>query len=173
VSHADSSEIGIDAPGIDALLRRTFASDAEAQLVHDLREDGLITLGLVATDDEGQVVGYVAFSPVDVQVKSCSGSGMAPLAVDENYRGQGLARQLVYEGLDSLNEFGYAAVVTLGDPAFYGRLLSRRRISICAAAGRAPKAFQVHRLADDALNGVTGWWNTTTTSIAFNQAAGC
>mgnify|MGYP000258097669 CR=1 FL=1 len=46
-------EIGIDAPGIDALLRRAFASDAEAQLVHDLREDGLITLGLVATDDEG------------------------------------------------------------------------------------------------------------------------
>ena len=46
-------EIGIDAPGIDALLRRTFGRDAEAQLVHDLREDGLITLGVVATDDEG------------------------------------------------------------------------------------------------------------------------
>lgn len=45
-------EIGIDAPGIDALLRRTFGRDAEAQLVHDLREDGLITLGVVATDDE-------------------------------------------------------------------------------------------------------------------------
>ena len=56
-------EIGIDAPGIDALLRRTFGSDAEAKLVHDLREDGLITLGLVATDDEGLVVGYVAFQP--------------------------------------------------------------------------------------------------------------
>ena len=52
-------EIGIDAPGIDALLRRTFGRDAEAQLVHDLREDGLITLGVVATDDEGQVIGYV------------------------------------------------------------------------------------------------------------------
>ena len=38
-------EIGIDAPGIDALLRRTFGGDAEAQLVHSLREDGLITLG--------------------------------------------------------------------------------------------------------------------------------
>lgn len=46
-------EIGIDAPGIDA-LRRTFGRDAEAQLVHDLREDGLITLGVVATDDEGR-----------------------------------------------------------------------------------------------------------------------
>jgi len=46
------------------LLRRSFESDAEAKLVHDLREDGFLTLGLVATDDEGQVVGYVAFSPV-------------------------------------------------------------------------------------------------------------
>ena len=36
--------------------------------------------------------------------------GLAPLAVDERYRGQGIGRQLVYEGLDSLNEFGYAAV---------------------------------------------------------------
>lgn len=34
-----------------------------------------------------------------------SGSAFQPLAVDEKYRGQGLARQLVYEGLDSLNEF--------------------------------------------------------------------
>ena len=56
-------EIPIDAPGIDALLRRSFESDAEAKLVHDLREDGFLTLGLVATDDEGQVIGYVAFSP--------------------------------------------------------------------------------------------------------------
>ncbi|VTP80379.1 Predicted acetyltransferase [Leclercia adecarboxylata] len=98
-------EIGIDAPGIDALLRRAFDGDGEAQLVQDLREDGLITLGLVATDDEGQVVGYVAFSPVTVQGEELQWVGMAPLAVDENYRGQGLARQLVYEGLDSLNEF--------------------------------------------------------------------
>ena len=97
-------EIPIDAPGIDALLRRSFESDAEAKLVHDLREDGFLTLGLVATDDEGQVIGYVAFSPVDVQGEDLQWVGMAPLAVDEKYRGQGLARQLVYEGLDSLND---------------------------------------------------------------------
>ena len=142
-------EIGIDAPGIDALLRRSFESDAEAQLVHDLREDGLITLGLVATDDEGQVVGYVAFSPVIVQGEDLQWVGMAPLAVDEKYRGQGLARQLVYEGLDSLNEFGYAAVVTLGDPAFYGRLgfeqaahYDLRRAQRGQWPGRVPRPFQ-------------------------------
>lgn len=80
-------EIPIDAPGIDALLRRSFESDAEAKLVHDLREDGFLTLGLVATDDEGQVIGYVAFSPVDVQGEDLQWVGMAPLAVDEKYRG--------------------------------------------------------------------------------------
>ena len=151
-------EIGIDAPGIDALLRRTFESDGEARLVQDLREDGLITLGLVATDDEGQVVGYVAFSPVTVQGEELQWVGMAPLAVDEAYRGQGLARQLVYEGLDSLNEFGYAAVVTLGDPAFYSRVGFEKAAHHdlhCRWPG-TEKAFQLHGLADDALNGVSG-----------------
>ena len=151
-------EIPIDAPGIDALLRRSFESDAEAKLVHDLREGGFLTLGLVATDDEGQVIGYVAFSPVDVQGEDLQWVGMAPLAVDEKYRGQGLARQLVYEGLDSLNEFGYAAVVTLGDPALYSRFgfeLAAHHDLRCRWPG-TESAFQVHRLADDALNGVTG-----------------
>lgn len=46
-------EIFIDASGIDVLLRRLFESDAEAKLVYDLREDGFLTLGLVAIDDEG------------------------------------------------------------------------------------------------------------------------
>lgn len=151
-------EIPIDAPGIDALLRRSFESDAEAKLVHDLREDGFLTLGLVATDDEGQVVGYVAFSPVDVQGEDLQWVGMAPLAVDEKYRGQGLARQLVYEGLDSLNEFGYAAVVTLGDPALYSRFgfeLAAHYDLHCRWPG-TESAFEVHRLAEDALEGVTG-----------------
>lgn len=133
-------EIPIDAPGIDALLRRSFESDAEAKLVHDLREDGFLTLGLVATDDEGQVIGYVAFSPVDVQGEDLQWVGMAPLAVDEKYRGQGLARQLVYEGLDSLNEFGYAAVVTLAIRRCTAvSALNWRHITICVAAGRALK----------------------------------
>lgn len=152
-------EIPIDAPGIDALLRRSFESDAEAKLVHDLREDGFLTLGLVATDDEGQVIGYVAFSPVDVQGEDLQWVGMAPLAVDEKYRGQGLARQLVYEGLDSLNEFGYAAVVTLGDPALYSHF--GFELAACdlhlPLARHTESAFRIASFSRIfALNGVTG-----------------
>lgn len=164
-------EIGIDAPGIDALLRRSFAGDAEAQLVHDLREDGLITLGLVATDDEGQVVGYVAFSPVIVQGEELQWVGMAPLAVDENYRGRGLARQLVYEGLDSLNEFGYAAVVVLGDPAFYERLgfkpASRYDLR-CHWPGTETSFWCIlwRMMRSTAL---PVWWSTTIISIVLSR----
>lgn len=46
-------EIPVDAAGIDNLLRKAFGRDDEADLVQRLREDGLLTLGVVATDDEG------------------------------------------------------------------------------------------------------------------------
>ncbi len=91
-------------------------------------------------------------------MRSCSGSAPAPLAVDERYRGQGIGRQLVYEGLDSLNEFGYAAVVTLGDPDLYRRFgfepAARFDLPLPLAGQR--RGVPVHRLADDALDGVHG-----------------
>jgi len=152
------SEIGIDAASIDSLLRRSFPTSAEAELVQQLREDGLLTLGVVATDDEGQVLGYVAFSPVTLNDVDRQWVGLAPLAVDESVRKQGLGKQLIYEGLDTLNEFGYAAVVVLGDPAFYGPYgfepAARHQLH-CRWEG-TEAAFQVYKLADDAFDGVEG-----------------
>lgn len=151
-------EIPVDAAGIDALLRRAFGRDDEADLVQQLREDGLLTLGIVATDDEGGVVGYAAFSPVDVAGEDRQWVGLAPLAVDESLRRQGLGEKLIYEGLDSLNEFSYAAVVVLGDPAYYGRFGFKPAAAYglhCRWPG-AEATFQVYPLAEDALNDVSG-----------------
>lgn len=150
-------EIPIDAPGIDALLRRSFGGESEAELVRKLREDGLLTLGLVATDDEGQVVGYVAFSPVTVEGEDRQWVGLAPLAVDATLRGQGIAKRLVYEGLDSLNEFGYGAVVTLGSEMYQhlGFQLASRYHLHCRWPG-SETAFQIYPLADEALSHVQG-----------------
>lgn len=152
------TEIGVDAASIDALLRRSFASEAEAELVQQLREDGLLTLGVVATDDEGQVLGYAAFSPVTLSGEDLQWVALAPVAVDASVRGQGLGQQLVREGLDTLNEFGYAAVVVLGDPAWYGQL------GFTAAASQqlscrwpdSASSFQIHPLTDGVFDGVSG-----------------
>lgn len=161
-------EIPVDAVGIDVLLRRAFGRDEEADLVQQLREDGLLTLGIVATDDEGGVVGYAAFSPVDVAGENRQWIGLAPLAVDKGLRRQGLGEKLIYAGLDSLNEFSYAAVVVLGDPAYYGRF----GFKLAAVYGLhcrwpdAEAAFQVYPLAQDGLSGVSG---EITYSAPFNR----
>ncbi len=112
-------EIPVDIPAIDDLLRQSFPTGAEADLVGHLREEGLLTLGMVAINDEGRIVGYIGFTPVDIEGKDCQWVGLAPLAVAPQYRGQGIGRQLINEGLDSLNEFGYGAVVVLGEPTYY------------------------------------------------------
>jgi len=151
-------EIPIDAPGIDALLRRSFGDESEAERVRNLREDGLLTLGLVATDDEGQVVGYVAFSPVTVAGEDRQWVALSPLAVDSAVRGQGIAKQLVYEGLDSLNEFGYGAVVALDSAELYQHLgfQPAAPYGLHSVKPETAATFQIYPLADDALQGVQG-----------------
>jgi len=152
------TEIGVDAASIDSLLRRCFPTSAEAELVQQLREDGLLTLGVVATDDEGQVLGYAAFSPVTLAEEDRQWVGLAPLAVDESVRKQGLGKQLIYEGLDTLNEFGYAAVVVLGDPAYFGRygFEPAARYGLHSRWQEGEAAFQVYKLAEDAFSGTEG-----------------
>lgn len=152
------TEIGIDAAGIDSLLRRNFHHTAEAERVQQLREDGLLTLGVVATDDEGQVLGYAAFSPVTLQGEDRNWVGLSPLVVDRSVRGQKIGEQLVYSGLDTLNEFSYSAVAVLGEPALFSRFgfepAARYGLS-CEGEGNEA-TFLVYRLAEEAFNGVTG-----------------
>ncbi|MEI7366419.1 N-acetyltransferase [Pectobacterium sp. 1950-15] len=144
-------EIPVDAAGIDSLLRRAFPTGAEADLVHQLREDGLLTLGVVATDDEGGVVGYAAFSPVLIEGEDRQWVALAPLAVEENLRRQGVGEKLVYEGLDALNEFGYTAVVVLGNPAYYSRFgfVPAAEQQLHCRWPDSKSAFQVYPLADN------------------------
>lgn len=60
------TEVPADILTIDALLRYTFDTEAEADLVMTLRENGHMTLSLVACNDDGEVVGHIFFSPVTV-----------------------------------------------------------------------------------------------------------
>jgi len=106
---------------IDRLLKSAFETEAEANLVMQLRENSHLTLSLVACTDEGEVVGHAMFSPVTLEGEDLNWQGLAPVAVKEEYRKQGIADKLIREGLSSLFEFGYPACVVLGDPNYYGR----------------------------------------------------
>ncbi|ACS87097.1 MULTISPECIES: GNAT family N-acetyltransferase [Musicola] len=151
-------EIPVDAPGIDNLLRGAFPDGKEADLVQQLREDGLLTLGVVASDDEGVVVGYAAFSPVTLDGEDRQWVGLGPLAVEASYRRQGLGEKLVYEGLDALNEFGYTAVVVLGNPAYYSRFgfVPAIERQLRCRWPKTERAFQIYPLVDNHFEGVSG-----------------
>lgn len=152
------TEAPADILSVEKLLQTTFDTDAEANLVMSLRENGNRTLSLVACNDEGDVVGYVLFSPVTVNGEEKNWQGLAPLAVANAYRNQGIAAQLVEEGLASLHEFGYPACVVLGDPNYYGRFgfESAEKHQLHCRWEVPAGAFQVIELAAGEVQGAQG-----------------
>ncbi|GAB7229487.1 N-acetyltransferase [Vibrio rotiferianus] len=143
---------------IDRLLKHAFPTDAEANLVMRLRENGKLTLSLVACTDEGEVVGHALFSPVTLNGEDLSWQGLAPLAVHEDYRRQGIAAELIKEGFDSLRDFGYPVCVVLGDPAYYGRqgFTASEEMGFDCAWEVPQGAFRVAELVEGQCDGRSG-----------------
>jgi putative acetyltransferase len=109
-----------DRAAIDALLVTAFPTPGEARLVHALRASNALSTSLVAEQD-GAIVGHVAFSPVQLEEGSVAATGLGPVAVDRRQRRRGIAEALIRAGLEARREAGDRLVVVLGDPAYYAR----------------------------------------------------
>lgn len=104
---------------IRAVHTASFPTVAEACLVDDLRAAGRLRVSLVA-EDQGDIVGHVAFSPVSV-IGATDGVGLGPVSVLPAFRRRGIAHQLIREGLAVCEGLKHGFVVVLGDPRYYGR----------------------------------------------------
>lgn len=152
------TEAPADILAVDRLLKSVFDTQAEADLVMALRENGHRTLSLVACDDEGEVIGHAMFSPVTLNGEDLNWQGLAPLAVKASCRRQGIGAEMVREGLASLGELGYPACVVLGEPAYYGRLGFDSAAQFgfhCQWPGNE-QYFQIVSLWEDELQGRSG-----------------
>ena len=121
---AEDSELRVrperpaDRAGVDSLVRASFPSAAEREVVRALREaEGVVSL---VVEECGTLLGHVLFSPVTV-AGSWSAMGLGPVAVRADRRGCGIGQLLVREGLARLEGAGEPTCVVLGDPAWYGR----------------------------------------------------
>lgn len=113
------AESPADRADIHALVGACFPTDAEARLIDSLRAARRLTISLVA-EDEGRILGHVAFSPVTA-ANGAVGLGLAPVAVAEAFRRRGMADELISRGLAIGREANYGWVVVLGEPQYYRR----------------------------------------------------
>lgn len=103
-----------------AFTDHPHSDGSEPDIVDRLRVDGDLAISLVAEDD-GEIVGHVAFSPVAISDGSEGWFGLGPVAVMPERQSNGIGAALIERGLAMLRERGAAGCVVLGDPAYYAR----------------------------------------------------
>lgn len=143
-------EISTDYPAIATLVAAAFlghphSRQGEARLVGALRDAGALTLSLVAEED-GKVVGHIAFSPVAIGGVEQGWYGLGPVAVQPGLQGRGIGRALIETGLARLAALGAAGCVLVGDPEFYRRFGFRADPRL-TYAGVPPEYFMALPLA--------------------------
>jgi putative acetyltransferase len=111
-----------DVTAIRRIHAAAFPSAAEARLVDSLRAGGRLVVSCVALID-GDIVGHLAFSPVEIDSgsQSTTGLGLAPIAVLPAYQRKGVGSRLIAEGLALCARRKCGFVVVLGEPAYYQR----------------------------------------------------
>ena len=98
----------------------SFSNGTDSAIIEALREQGQLTLSLVA-DDRGEIVGQVTFSPVTIDGEHDGWFGLGPVSVLPERQGQQIGSQLINCGLDFLKRKGAKRCVLTGDPNYYSR----------------------------------------------------
>src|SRR2546425_443330 len=116
------SESDADPGGISRVLVDSFGGQTEADLVHALRNNGTLTVSLVACATD-EIVGHAAFSPMHAEGRTGRGDmlGLGPVAVHPKWQRQGIGSALVRDGLDECRRRAVAVVFVIGEPKFYAR----------------------------------------------------
>jgi putative acetyltransferase len=134
-----------DAAEIRAVTDAAFAGvpyseQTESRIIDGLRKAGALTLSLVAVRGK-EVIGHIAFSPVQIEGQDCDWYGLGPVSVLPGLQGLGVGAALIREGLDRLRSIGARGCVVLGDPRYYGRFGFMHDPHLTYAGG-PPQAFQ-------------------------------
>jgi putative acetyltransferase len=118
-------ETPADTAGIWHLTKRAFAgrsySDGtEQDIVDALRERGALAISLVA-EQQGTIVGHVAFSPASAEDGSPGWFTLGPVSVEPDVQRRGVGKALIRTGLARLRDLGAAGCIVLGDTSYYSQ----------------------------------------------------
>ena len=105
---------------LSAFEHHAVSNQTEHFIIKALREAGALSLSLVAEVD-GQVIGHVAFSPVQFSDGTDGWYGLGPVSVLPEYQKQGAGTALINEGLSVLKAMGGQGCVLVGQLDYYKR----------------------------------------------------
>lgn len=97
-----------------------ISGHTEQFIIEALRAAGALSVSLVA-DEEGRVIGHIAFSPVAISDGSRNWYGLGPVSVLPEYQRQGIGKALIKEGLARLQAMNAQGCCLVGHPEYYGR----------------------------------------------------
>ena len=153
------SELPDDIVMIRKVNASAFDTNAEAVLVDGLRDEGAISISLVAILKE-TIIGHILFGPVVIESKNSSLHvvGLGPMSVLPEHQRQGIGSKLVVASLELCRSQSQPAVVVLGHPVFYPRFgfVTSRQYSITCEYDVPPEVFMIKELRQGALAGQTG-----------------
>ncbi|MDY0391673.1 GNAT family N-acetyltransferase [Desulfobulbus oligotrophicus] len=105
---------------LNAFVNQAQSNHTEHRIIDRLRETHALAISLLAEVD-GEIVGHIAFSEVDISDSSTGWYGLGPLSVLPAMQRKGIGRALVEAGLKELRKRGAQGCLLLGNPSFYRR----------------------------------------------------
>lgn len=111
---------GIHDVTMAAFLNEPHTDHTEQFIVKALRDSGVLSISLVAEED-GELVGHVALSPVTISDGAMNWYGLGPISVVPNKQGNGIGSKLMHGAIQALKEIGAKGCVLLGEPSYYQR----------------------------------------------------
>jgi putative acetyltransferase len=132
---------------IDAIREITVAAfktlavsnHTEQFIIEALREAKALTVSLVAEED-GRIVGHIAFSPVSMSDGTHGWYGLGPVSVLPEHQKKGIGKKLIKEGLSRLRELNAKGCCLVGHPEYY-RKFGFKNVSGLVHEGVPPEVF--------------------------------
>jgi putative acetyltransferase len=103
---------------VAAFASMEISSHTEQFIIEGLRAAGALTISLVA-ELHGQVVGHIAFSPVQLSDGSEGWYGLGPVSVLPEFQRKGIGKALIDAGLSRLKGLKAQGCCLVGHPQYY------------------------------------------------------
>jgi putative acetyltransferase len=140
---------------VSAFATVPYGDGSEGRVIDALRAAGALTLSLIV-EDEGAIIGHIAFSPVTINGQHGPWFGLGPVSVRPDRQFTGIGSALIREGLQQMSALGAELCVLLGNPSYYRRFGFEHDPALTCDDGPA-EAFQRLVIKGEAPTGLVAF----------------